>query len=286
MRLFIAGDKGQLGREVTEYCRSFNIEHAGRDLPDLDITDLDNVLKTVKDIAPDIIYNCAAYTAVDLSEREYKKAFLVNGLGARNLALAAKKQGAIMVHISTDAVFDGRKGSPYKEDDTPNPVNTYGTSKLYGEVLVKEQNPSSYILRTSWLYGTYGKTNFVTAVRSNAVRHSKERKPMKVVNDQVGTPTWTKNLTEQTFKLLETDQFGIYHCTSEGECTWFDFAKEIIKAYKIDVKLVPCSTDEYPGLAKRGRVSVLENFNLKTKGLNIMPSWQKAFKDFCSSTST
>ena len=281
MTIFVAGDKGQLGREVMEYCRSFDIECVGKDLPDFDITDLDKVLHIVKDIKPDLVYNCAAYTAVDLSEKEYKKAFLVNGLGARNLALAAKCQSARIVHISTDAVFDGKKGFPYREGDIPNPVNIYGTSKLYGEMLVKEQNPDSYILRTSWLYGEYGKTNFITAICKNATRATKEHKPLKVVNDQKGTPTWTKNLVEQSFKLLKTNEFGIYHCSNEGECTWFDFAKEIIKAYKIDVELQPCSTDEYPSIAKRGEASVLENFNLNVKGLNIMPPWKKAFKEFC-----
>lgn len=283
MRIFVAGADGQLGREVMEYCRLFNIECSGKDLPDFDITDLDKVLYTVKDVNPDLVYNCAAYTAVDLSEKEHKKAFLVNGLGARNLALAARRQSAIIVHISTDAVFDGEKGSPYREDDMVNPVNTYGASKLYGELLVKEQNPDSYILRTSWLYGEYGKTNFVTAIRRNAAKAAKERKPLKVVNDQRGTPTWTKNLVQQTFKLLETNEFGIYHCSNGGECTWFDFAKEIVKAYKIDAKLEPCSTDEFPGIAKRGKISVLDNFNLNIKGLNIMPCWEKAFEDFCSS---
>ena len=118
---------------------------------------------------------------------------------------------------------------------------------------------------------------------SQAIKALKEHKPLKVVNDQKGTPTWTKNLVEQTFNLLKTNEFGTYHCSNEGECTWFDFAKEIVKAYKIDVELEPCSTDEYPSVAKRGKESVLENFNLNRKGLNIMPSWRKAFEDFCSS---
>ena len=283
MKIFVAGAKGQLGREVMEYCKSFNIECVGRDLPDFDITDLDKVLYIVKDIKPDLIYNCAAYTAVDLSEKEYKKAFLVNGLGARNLALAARRQAAGIVHISTDAIFDGTKNSPYREDDIPNPVNTYGASKLYGEVLVKEQNPDSYILRTSWLYGEYGKTNFVTAIRKNATKALKEHKPLKVVNDQKGTPTWTKNLVEQTFNLLKTKEFGTYHCSNEGECTWFDFAKEIVSSFGIDIEVLPCKTDEYPSLAKRGKMSVLENFNLEIRKLNIMPHWKEAFRKYCNS---
>ena len=283
MKIFVAGAEGQLGKEVMEYCKVLNIECIGKDLPDFDITDLDKVLHIAKDIKPDLIYNCAAYTAVDLSEKEYKKAFLVNGLGARNLALAARRQAAGIVHISTDAVFDGTKSSPYREDDIPNPVNTYGASKLYGEALVKEQNPDSYILRTSWLYGEHGENNFVTRIRRNGIKALKEHKPLKVVNDQRGTPTWTKNLVEQSFALLKTNEFGTYHCSNEGECTWFDFAKEIVRVYNIDVKLRPCSTDEYPGIAKRGKVSVLENFNLKAKGLNIMLPWKKAFENFYSS---
>lgn len=282
MRLFVTGAKGQLGREVMEYAKSLNMDCTGLDLPELDIADLDKVLAAVKDIKPDVIYNCAAFTAVDLSEKEYKKAFLVNGLGVRNVALAAKRQGARIVHISTDAVFDGNKLTPYREYDLPKPVNAYGVSKLYGEELLKEQTPEYYILRTSWLYGEYSQNNFVNAIYRNAINALKLNKSLRVVNDQKGTPTWTKSLAEQSFELLKTEKFGTYHCSNEGECTWFDFAREIAEAFGLDVKLEPCATGEYPVVAKRGKYSVLENFNLNIQGLNIMPYWKEAFKTFQS----
>ena len=285
MKIFVAGVKGQLGREVAEYCKSADIACIGMDLPEFDIVDLDKVLSIVKDIKPDVIYNCAAYTAVDLSEKEYRKAFLVNGLGARNIALAARRNSAIIVHISTDAVLDGEKNTPYREYDFVNPVNAYGASKLYGEILLKEQNPEHYILRTSWLYGEYWSNNFVTAIRKNAVRAADRHEPLKVVNDQKGTPTWTRDLVRQSFKLMETGEFGTYHCTNNGWCTWFDFAKEIVSAFKIDVKLEPCSTADYLfSIAKRGRISILENFNLSIRDLDIMLDWKEAFREYCKST--
>jgi dTDP-4-dehydrorhamnose reductase len=267
LRVLVMGAGGQLGIEV---CRALDEEHevvpATRD--EVDIADLDRVLSFVKKTSPQAIINTAAYTDVDGCEANKEIAFLVNAIGARNVAIAAREADAKLVHISTDYVFDGNKNGPYLEYDPPCPLNVYGWSKLLGEQMVREQTPRSFILRVAWLYSAHGK-NFVKTM----LKLAKERSEIQVVSDQRGTPTFAGDVAKQIKLLIETDAYGLYHCTSQGSCSRYEFAKEIFRLAGISVRLLPVESSQFPTLAKRPPHSVLENFMLKIQGLDIMPHW-------------
>ena len=187
------------------------------------------------------------------------------------MAIAAREVGAKLVHISTDYVFDGSKDGPYVEYDPPHPLNVYGWSKLMGEQMVREQNPRSFILRVAWLYSSSRK-NFVKTM----LRLAKEREEIRVVSDQRGTPTFVGDVAQQIKLLIETDYYGLYHCTSQGSCTRYEFAKEIFRLAGVPVKVVPVTSAEFPTPARRPPHSVLENFLLKVQGLDIMPHWKES----------
>jgi len=284
------GAAGQLGSEVVEVLRGDH-EVVGVTRTDADITDLSQVMTLVEEVSPQVIVNAAAYTNVDGCEREKGRAFLVNAIGARNVAIAAKEVGAKLVHISTDYVFDGTKDTPYFEYDPPKPINVYGWSKLVGEQMVKEQNPRSFILRVAWLYSARRK-NFVKTM----LKLAQERDEIRVVNNQRGTPTFAGDVARQIKALIETDCYGLYHCTSQGSCTRYEFALAIFKhaGYKAKantdgsvrlipnveglkpITLKPVTSDEFPTPARRPANSVLENFMLKVQGLDTMPHWEES----------
>jgi dTDP-4-dehydrorhamnose reductase len=249
------------------------------DFPSIDIANARSVLDAVSPTSPDVIINCAAYTAVDACETDVDKAYAVNATGVANIAKAAQQVGAKCVHISTDYVFDGTKKGPYVETDAPNPVSVYGKSKLAGEQELVRTWENHFIVRIAWLYGTKGK-NFLKTIRSLAEKSAVTKAPVKVVNDQVGTPTYTVHVCRQILTLMETDRFGLYHSTNEGWCSWFDFAKAIVKAYGIPAEIQPCTTAEFPRPAPRPANSVLENERLKKIGLNIMPRWENGLKEY------
>jgi len=276
MRLLVLGAAGQLGSAIcTILSDEFDVIPATR--IQTDITSLPQLRVLVAEAKPDVIINSAAYTDVDGCELNPDKAFLVNALGARNVAIVAREAGAKLVHISTDYVFDGCKGSPYLEFDQPNPINVYGASKLLGETLVREQTHRFFIIRTAWLYGKTGK-NFVKTMLSLA----REQKEIRVVNDQWGTPTCVEDLARQIGKLIQTELYGTYHCTSQGSCTWYEFAQEIFRLAKVDIQIKPITSEEFPRPAKRPKNSVLENYMLKLQGLDIMPPWREALACFMS----
>jgi len=276
MRVLVLGAAGQLGSAIcTVLSNEFDVIPATR--IQTDITSLSQLRVLVAEAKPDVIINSAAYTDVDGCELNPDKAFLVNALGARNVAIVAREIGAKLVHISTDYVFDGCKDSPYLEFDQPNPINVYGASKLLGETLVKEQTHRFFIIRTAWLYGKTGK-NFVKTMLSLA----REQKEIRVVNDQWGTPTCVEDLARQIGKLIPTELYGTYHCTSQGSCTWFEFAQEIFRLAKINIQIKPITSEEVPRPAKRPKNSVLENYMLKLQGLDIMPPWREALACFMS----
>lgn len=273
MRILILGAEGQLGSELRR------VLGAHHDLVPLshreaDITDLNRLMILTERINPDVVINSAAYTDVDGCESDRDKAFLVNAIGARNAAIAARRAKARIVHISTDYVFDGGKDGAYAEYDLPNPINVYGWSKLLGERMVAEQNPDSYILRVAWLYGPEGR-NFVKTM----ISLSKSNEEIRVVNDQRGTPTFAGDVAEQIDMLIGTDSYGLYHCTSQGSCTWYEFAVEIFRLIGADVRVVPVSSSEFPRPARRPRNSVLDNLLLRVQGMDIMPHWRDSLRD-------
>lgn len=273
MRILIFGAEGQLGSELRR------VLGAHHDLVPLshreaDITDLNRLMILTERINPDVVINSAAYTDVDGCESDRDKAFLVNTIGARNAAIAARRAKARIVHISTDYVFDGGKDGAYAEYDLPNPINVYGWSKLLGERMVAEQNPDSYILRVAWLYGPEGR-NFVKTM----ISLSKSNEEIRVVNDQRGTPTFAGDVAEQIDMLIGTDSYGLYHCTSQGSCTWYEFAVEIFRLIGADIRVVPVSSSEFPRPARRPRNSVLDNLLLRVQGMDIMPHWRDSLRD-------
>lgn len=270
MRILIFGAAGQLGSELCEQLKEKH-EVLGLSRLEADITQLEQVLEKAKNFSPDVIINAAAYTDVDGCENNKDQAFFVNAIGARNVAIASREVGAKLVHISTDYVFDGEKDGPYFEYDPPRPINVYGWSKLLGEQMVKEQCPQSFILRVAWLYSARRK-NFVITM----LKLAKERQEIRVVNDQWGTPTFVGDVARQIEVLIETDSYGLYHCTSQGSCTRYEFAQEIFRLAGVLVKVIPVSSADFPTQAKRPRNSVLENFMLKIQGLDIMPHWRES----------
>lgn len=282
MRYFIAGAMGMLAADLTALLEG-RAEVFKGDLPDFDITDLDAVTKSLREINPDVLINCAAYTAVDRAEDEKELAFLVNGTGAKNLAIACRETKTRLVHISTDFVFDGKKCIPYEEDDTPNPLSVYGGSKLDGERRILEILNDSLIVRTSWLYGSHGK-NFVKTI----LRLASEREELGIVYDQTGTPTYTKDLAGGIVDLIDIACSGIYHFSNEGVCSWYDFACEIIEmaASRGDhfrlKRLKPILTEEYPTPAARPGYSVLNKAKYKNATGREIPHWRDGLKRYFS----
>ncbi|NLP02269.1 MAG: dTDP-4-dehydrorhamnose reductase [Fibrobacter sp.] len=277
--VLVIGSGGQLGSEMVKFFKKAAYSVADVDYPQIDITDRESVRGIINQIKPSCIINCAAFTAVDDCESHPDTAFALNARGPENLANSAEENGALLVHISTDYVFDGKKSVPYIESDITNPMTVYGKSKLEGEHLVTENCSRHQIFRIAWLYGLNG-NNFVKAIRNAAIKKKASGEPLKVVNDQTGTPTSAIEVCRQVLNCLESGQNGIFHSTCEGSCTWYDFAREILTSSGIDVELLPCTTEEFPRPAPRPRFSVLENARLKSLGLNTMPDWREAFANF------
>ncbi|MCL2688526.1 MAG: dTDP-4-dehydrorhamnose reductase [Chitinispirillia bacterium] len=279
MKLLVIGSGGQLGCDFVKEAELKGHLVFPVDFPDIDIADKASVERCVNDTKPDVIVNCAAFTAVDLCEEKQESAFSINADACFNLASCARDTGAPLIHFSTDYVFDGRASVPYIEKDDTNPQTVYGKSKLRGEELIAKICPKHLIFRIAWLYGVHG-NNFVKSIRRFAQAAADNKKPLKVVSDQFGTPTWTVSVCRQVLEVIDKNEYGVYHCTNEGQCSWFDFAKEIVSACGIDADVVPCTTEEFPRPAPRPRFSVLENAKLKAMGVNIMPDWREAFKEF------
>lgn len=280
--LALVGSNGMLARKVQEQAPAAGYEVVSFDLPDFDVTNRSQVLTEMKQVQPEVIINCAAYTNVDGAESEEPLAKRVNGDGPGNLAEAASRLGATLVHISTDYVFDGKRCVPYAETDTVSPVSAYGRTKLAGERAIIESGLKRYyIIRTSWLYGPNGK-NFVETI----IRLACEREELRVVADQIGSPTYTVDLAQAIFALLSTGsekaQFGIYHFANEGECSWYDFAGAIVTtATQLGMpvkaqKVLPLRTDEYPLPARRPAYSVFAKGKIRqATGLTI-PDWRES----------
>jgi dTDP-4-dehydrorhamnose reductase len=283
MKLFVIGNDGMLGQDMVRIAREAGHEVFGATFPAIDITKPESVREQMETERPDAVINCAAYTAVDACETERETAFAVNATGAGIVAGCAEAIDIPVVHFSTDYVFDGKGTKPYVETDPTGPASVYGQSKLRGETLVQEKNTRAFILRIAWLYGTNGK-NFVKTMRALGKKSVETGKPVRVVNDQFGSPTYTVDVCRQTLRLLSTSRYGLYHSTNRGVCTWFDFAKEIMAAAGIPCIVEPSTTVEfsraYPQSAPRPAWSVLENRNLNAIGMNGMRPWKQAFEAF------
>lgn len=275
MKLFITGANGQLGRDVAQQAANAGYEVHALSKTELDITNEAQVMKTIEAIKPDVVIHAAAYTKVDQAETETDLAFLVNGIGTRNVALAARKVGAKFCYVSTDYVFDGEKGSPYHEYDLVKPINVYGESKYAGEELCKLVADRLFIVRTSWVYGLHGH-NFVKTM----LRLANERSELKVVHDQLGSPTYTVDLAAMLLQIVQTERYGIYHVTNSGQCTWYQFAQTIFDLSGITITVRPVPTAEYPTPARRPRYSVLDHMALRTNGFPEMRHWKDALQAF------
>ena len=246
---------------------------------DLDIRDADQCMRRVADLRPDILINAAAMTNVDGCELESEEAFRVNGGGSENLAAAAAAAGSLLVYYSTDYVFDGTQKEPYRESDAPNPQSVYGKSKLQGEERARAKAPNHLILRTSWLFGCNGK-NFIRTI----VAAARKGDPLRVVNDQKGSPSFTRDLAARTRAMLERGCRGTYHVTNHGACSWYELAKQSVqRAGLTDVSIVPVTTQEFPRPARRPANSVLANERLEQEGFPPLRPWQEAVQDYVES---
>lgn len=272
----IIGANGQLG---TELCRLFDeqtMEYFGTTTNELDITNQEQVSSFIRELNPKVIYHCAAYTAVDAAEDEGKAMnYLVNVDGTRNIALVAQEIGAKLVYISTDYVFDGcLTDGEYKTESQTNPQNEYGKSKLQGEEIIQEIMSSYYIIRTSWVFGEFG-NNFVYTMKKLA----ESRDKLTIVSDQIGRPTWTRTLAEfMEFIVEKSVPYGIYHLSNEGTCSWYDFAREILKE-NTDIAVLPVTSEEFPQKAKRPQHSVMDLSKSRDLGFEI-PNWEEALNQF------
>lgn len=272
--ILVTGAKGQLGSELVKLLDEKEVAYVAADSKELDITNEAAVQEFILALKPTVIYHCAAYTAVDAAEDEGKTTNqLVNVQGTENVAKAAESVGAELVYISTDYVFDGTNEGEYPVQAQTNPQNEYGRAKLAGEQVVQEICSKYYIVRTSWVFGEFGK-NFVFTMQRLAQTHSR----LTVVSDQIGRPTWTRTLAEFMLHLTTTDQnYGIYHLSNDEHCSWYEFAKEILKDEAVDI--VPVTSEEYPQKAYRPKHSIMDLSKAKATGFNIL-TWKEALKSF------
>lgn len=274
MKILITGSKGQLGIECSRVLKEKGHKIIETDVEELDITNIDEVYNFFKENKPDLTINCAAFTAVDKCESETLIAYKVNAIGPKILSQVSNEYNSEIMHISTDYVFDGDIKDFYTEFSKTNPKTVYGETKLQGENFTRMFNPKHYIVRTAWLYGEGN--NFVRTM----IKLSETNDTLKVVNDQKGTPTSTKELVRVMCSLIEHKNYGTFHGTCSGECTWYEFTKEIFKIKGINTNVVPCTTDEFPRPAKRPANSVLRNYMLEITTGDVVCSWQDALKDY------
>lgn len=284
MRVAVIGSNGQLGVDtvsafVNRGDTVVSLTHA-----DIELSSLESVRARLGTQTVDIVVNTAAMHHVENCEQQPDKAYSVNATGARNLALVTRELGVVLIHISTDYVFDGMKGEPYIESDTPLPINVYGNSKLAGEYFVRTVNPKHFVLRTSALYGKHpcrakGGSNFVDLM----LRLGHDRGRVRVVDSEFVSPTPTADVARQIVALSLCNAFGLYHATAEGSCSWYDFAQEIFAVAKVPVQVEVASPSEFPAKVPRPRYSVLDNRGLKSEGLNVFQHWQTGLAEYLCS---
>ena len=275
MKVLVTGVKGQLGYDVVKDLEKRGHQPIGVDRDEMDLMDNEAIRTFIMNLKPEAIIHCAAYTAVDKAEEEVETCYQINAESVKVISECAKELDVKLIYISTDYVFDGTKEGEYVETDLPNPINVYGASKLKGEQYVQTLLEKYYIVRISWVFGVNG-NNFIKTMR----RLGSERDELNIINDQVGSPTYTADLAPLLVDMMETDKYGIYHVTNEETCSWYEFANEIFKQSGIEVKTNPITTDQYPTAAKRPMNSRMSKAKLKANGFNLLPTWQEALAHY------
>ena len=280
MKVLLTGSNGQLGRKLTQQLNEKKINFVGYDIPEFDITDKKKITDIIDKEQPTVIINCGALTNVDGCETQKEAAFAINAVGPQYLAEIARDQDIVLVQVSTDYVFDGAgiaengKLRPYVETDPVDPLTVYGESKAAGEKAVAEIAPKHFIIRTAWLYGDGN--NFVKTMLKLASTHPK----ITVVNDQIGSPTSTVDLAAAIIDLIQTEHYGLYHGTCEGQCSWYDFAVEIFKMSGIDTSVEPITSEQFVSKTPRPKYSVLDNKGLKDLNMNHFRPWRESLAEY------
>lgn len=273
MKVFITGARGQLGSDLMTECAKRGIEAIGVDIQEMDITDAESVKRVMNELAPfDAVIHCAAHTAVDRAEDEPELVHKINAVGTQNIADVCSAMDIPMMYISTDYVFDGEGTQPWEPDNPDRrPLNVYGYAKYEGELAVENTVKNYFIVRISWVFGLHG-NNFIKTM----LRLGKERGAVSVVNDQIGSPTYTPDLARLLVDMIQTDKFGRYHATNEGIISWYDFAVEIFRQAGMDVRVTPVSSEAFPARAKRPHNSRMSKEKLSENGFERLPRWEDA----------
>ncbi len=275
MKLLVTGVKGQLGHDVVKECEKRGITAIGVDIEEMDITDAAACEKVIKEAKVDAVIHCAAYTAVDAAEDSIELCRKINAEGTENIVKVCRELNIKMMYFSTDYVFNGKGDRPWKTDDERSPLNVYGQTKYEGELAVENSLEKYFILRIAWVFGVNGK-NFIKTM----LRLGKEKGAVSVVNDQIGSPTYTADLAVLAVDMIQTDKYGTYHATNEGLCSWYEFACQIFNEANMDVKVTPVSSDAFPAKAKRPFNSRLDKSKLTENGFSPLPGWQDALKRY------
>ena len=275
MKLLVTGVKGQLGHDVVKECGKRGITAIGVDIEEMDITDAAACEKVIKEAKVDAVIHCAAYTAVDAAEDNIELCRKINAEGTENIVKVCRELNIKMMYFSTDYVFNGKGDRPWKTDDERSPLNVYGQTKYEGELAVENSLEKYFILRIAWVFGVNGK-NFIKTM----LRLGKEKGAVSVVNDQIGSPTYTADLAVLAVDMIQTDKYGTYHATNEGLCSWYEFACQIFNEANMDVKVTPVSSDAFPAKAKRPSNSRMDKSKLTENGFSPLPGWQDALKRY------
>lgn len=274
MKLLVTGVKGQLGHDIVKECQKRNIEAVGVDVDEMDITNAKQVDKVIKKNKYDAVVHCAAWTAVDKAEDEIDACTKVNVVGTKNIVKVCKELDIPLMYFSTDYVFDGQGESEWKEYDERHPLNVYGQTKYEGELAVQTLN-RYFIVRIAWVFGVNG-NNFIKTM----LRLGKAHGAVSVVNDQIGSPTYTYDLAKLCVQMIQTNKYGIYHATNEGLCSWYEFACEIFKQAGMNVEVTPVDSTKFPVKAKRPNNSRMSKTMLDKNGFNRLPTWQDALSRY------
>lgn len=275
MRVLVTGVKGQLGYHVVEELEKRGHAAVGVDIDEMDITDAEQTRRVITGAQAEAVVHCAAYTAVDAAEEHVELCRKVNVDGTGNIAKVCGELGLKMVYISTDYVFNGEGLRPWEPEDEAEPLNVYGQAKYDGEVQVRNYVDKYFIVRTAWVFGEHGH-NFINTM----LRLGRERGKVSVVNDQIGSPTYTRDLAMLLVDMIETEKYGIYHATNEGYCSWYEFAVEIFRQAGMEVQVSPQTSDEFQAKAKRPHNSRMDKAKLETSGFRRLPSWQDALRRY------